>query len=167
MRGWAYIFGVLAAVGIVALLITDNRVDGETVAPQADNTTSELSAGSFQAAISLLSPVTSIQMLIAGGTLPPEAEAPLNEAATQYQQALTVPPTEAAVLLEQSLASLNDAEAIVESAAEDASNQASQEALKRSAAAIDAIQDRVESDLQLVQETGSPVPSVVSEGDEK
>ena len=35
------------------------------------------------------------------------------------------------------------------------------------AAAIDAIQDRVESDLQLVQETGSPVPSVVSEGDEK
>ena len=133
----------LAAVGIVALLITDNRVDGETVAPQADNTTSELSAGSFQAAIGLLSPVTSIQMLIAGGTLPQEAEASLTEAATQYQQALTVPPTEAAVLLEQSLASLNDAEAIVESAAEDASNQASQEALKRSAAAIDAIAARV------------------------
>jgi hypothetical protein len=167
MRGWAYLFGVLAAVGIVALLITDNRVDGETVAPQAGNTTSELSAGSFQAAIGLLSPVTSIQMLIAGGTLPPEAEAPLTEAATQYQQALTVPPTEAAVLLEQSLASLNDAEAIVKDAAEDASNQASQEALKRSAAAIDAITARVESDLALVQETGSPVPSVVVEGEEK
>jgi hypothetical protein len=167
MRGWAYFFGVLAAVGIVALLITDNRVDGETVAPQADNTTSELSAGSLQAAISLLSPVTSIQMLIAGGTLPPEAEAPLTEAADQYQQALTTPPAEAAVLLEQSLASLNEAESIVEGAAEDASNQASQEALKRSAAAIDAIQDRVESDLQLVQETGSPVPSVVVEGEDK
>jgi hypothetical protein len=167
MRGWAYLFGILAALGIVALLITDNRVDGETVAPQADNTTSELAAGSFQAAIGALSPVTSIQLLIAGGTLPQEAEAPLTDAANQYQEALTLPPAEAAVLLEQSLANLNDAESIVEDAAEDASNQASQEALKRSAAAIDAITARVEDDLQLVQQTGSPVPSVVVEGEEK
>jgi hypothetical protein len=99
--------------------------------------------------------------------LPQEAEAPLAEAANQYQQALTLPPAEAAVLLEQSLASLSDAESIVEDAAEDASNQASQEAMKRSAAAIDAIAARVESDLQLVQQTGSPVPSVVAEGEEK
>lgn len=167
MRGWAYLFGILAVLGIAALIVTDNRADGETVAPQADNTTSELTAGSFQAAIGALSPVTSIQLLIAGGTLPQEAEAPLTEAANQYQQALTLPPTEAAVLLEQSLASLNDAESIVENAAEDASNQAGQEALKRSAAAIDAIEARVEDDLQLVQETGSPVPSVVVEGEEK
>ena len=99
--------------------------------------------------------------------MPQEAEAPLTEAANQYQQALTVPPAEATVLLEQSLASLNDAESIVEDAAEDASNQASQEALKRDAAAIDAIAARVEDDLQLVQQTGSPVPSVIVEGEEK
>jgi len=167
MRGWGYLFAILAALGIVALILTNNRVDGETVAPQADNTSSELAAGSFQAAIGALSPVTSIQLLIAGGTLPTEAEAPLSEAGNQYQQALSLPPAEAAVLLEQSLASLNDAESIVQDAAEDASNQASQEALKRSAAAIDAIATRVESDLQLVQQTGSPVPSVVVEGEEK
>lgn len=167
MRGWTYLFGVLAALGIVALIITNNRVDGETVAPQADNTTSELAAGSFQAAIGTLSPVNSIQLLINGGTLPAEAEAPLTNAADQYQQALALPPAEAAVLLEQSVASLNEAESIVSNAAEDASNQASQEALKRSAAAIGAIESRVESDLQLVQQTGSPVPSVVAEGEEK
>lgn len=167
MRGWTYLFGVLAALGIVALIITNNRVDGETVAPQADNTTSELAAGSFQAAIGTLSPVNSIQLLINGGTLPAEAEAPLTNAADQYQQALALPPAEAAVLLEQSVASLNEAESIVSNAAEDASNQASQEALKRSAAAIGAIEARVESDLQLVQQTGSPVPSVVAEGEEK
>jgi hypothetical protein len=167
MRGWAYVFGILAAAGIVALIWTSNRVDGETVAPQADNTSAELAAGSFQAAIGSLSPVNSIQLLIGGGTLPEEAEAPLTEAANQYEQALTLPPAEAAVLLEQSLASLNDAESTVQDAAEDASNQASQEALKRSAAAIDAIAARVESDLQLVQQTSSPVPSVVAEGEEK
>lgn len=167
MRGWTCLFGVLAALGIVALIITNNRVDGETVAPQADNTTSELAAGSFQAAIGTLSPVNSIQLLINGGTLPAEAEAPLTNAADQYQQALALPPAEAAVLLEQSVASLNEAESIVSNAAEDASNQASQEALKRSAAAIGAIESRVESDLQLVQQTGSPVPSVVAEGEEK
>ena len=167
MRGWAYLFGILAAVGIVALIVTDNRNDGQTVAPQAANTTSELAAGSFQAAIGTLSPVTSIQLLIGGGTLPDAATAPLTQAADQYQQALSLPPAEAAVLLEQSLASLDEAEAIVENAAEDASNQASQEALKRSAAAIEAIEARIESDLQLVQQTGSPVPSVVVEGEEK
>jgi hypothetical protein len=167
MRGWGYLFAALAALGIVALIVTDNRVDGETVAPQAGNTTAELAAGSFQAAIGALSPATSIQLLIAGGTLPQEAEAPLTEAANQYQQALTVPPAEASVLLEQSLASLDDAQSIVKNAAEDASNQASQEALKRSAAAIGAIEARIESDLQLVKQTGSPVPSVVVEGEEK
>lgn len=167
MRGWAYLFGILAALGIVALIITDNRVDGETVAPQTGNTTSGLASGSFQAAIGALSPVTSIQLLIAGGTLPEAAEAPLTEAANQYQQALTLPPAEASVLLEQSLASLNNVESIVEDAAEDASNQVSQEALKRSAVAIDAIEARIDSDLQLVKETASPVPSVVAEGEEK
>lgn len=167
MRGWGYLFAILAALGIVALIITDNRVDGETVAPQTGNTTSGLAAGSFQAAIGVLSPPNSIQLLIDGGTLPEEAVAPLNEAATQYQNALSLPPAEAAALFEQSLANLDDAQAIVQNAAEDASNQASQEALKRSAAAIDAIEARVESDLRLVQQTGSPVPSVVVEGEEK
>ncbi len=93
--------------------------------------------------------------------------APLTEAADQYTQALSLPPAEASVLLEQSLASLNDAQSIVADAAEDASNQASQEALKRSASAIGAIEVRVEDDLKLVQETGSPVPSVVVEGEQK
>ncbi len=167
MRGWAYLFGILAALGIVALIITDNRIDGQTVAPQADNTTSELSAGSFQAAIGALSPATSIQLLVSGGTLPESAVAPLTKAADQYQQALSLPPAEAATLFEQSLANLDEAQSIVENEAEDASNQASQEALKRSAAAIEAIETRIESDLQLVQQTGSPVPSVVVEGEEK
>lgn len=167
MRGWAYLFGILAAVGIVALILTNNRVDGETVAPQAANTTSSQAAGSFQAAIGALSPATSMQLMIDSGTLPDAAVTSLTQAADQYQQALTVPPAEAAVLLEQSLASLDAAKSVVEDAATDASNQASQESLKRSAAAIGAIQDRVESDLKLVQQTGSPVPSVVVEGEEK
>lgn len=167
MRGWAYLFGILAALGIVALILTDNRVDGETVAPQTGNTTSSLAAGSFQAVAGALSPVTSIQLLMAGGTLPEAAVAPLTDAANQYQQALSLPPAEAATLLEQSLANLNDAQSIVENAATSASNQASQEALKRSAAAIGAIKARVTSDLQLVQQTGSPVPSVVVEGEQK
>ncbi|MEZ4530502.1 MAG: hypothetical protein R2855_05660 [Thermomicrobiales bacterium] len=167
MRIWAYLFGVIAAVGIVALIVTDNRADGETVAPQAANTTADLEAGAFEASIGLLSPATSIQLLIDGGTLPESAIAPLEEASGQYQQALSVPPAEAAELLEQSLANLNEAEAIVEEAAIDASNQVSKDALKRSASAIDAIAARVESDLGLVQQTGSPVPSVVAEGEEK
>lgn len=167
MRGWAYIVGIIAVLGIFGLIVADKRVDGETVAPQADNTTSELAAGSFEAAIATLSPVNSIQLLISGGTLPEEAVAPLNAAADEYTQALSLPPAEAAVLLEQSLANLDDAQATVENAAEDASNQASQEALKRSAAAIGAIEARVASDLQLVQQTGSPVPSVVVEGEQK
>ncbi len=167
MRGWGYLFGILAAVGIVALIITDNRVDSETVAPQTGNTTSSLAAGSFQAAIGMLSPATSMQLLIGGGTLPDAAASALTQASSQYQQALSLPPAEAAALFEQSLASLDEAKSTVESAANDASNQASQESLKRSAAAIGAIQARIESDLKLVQQTGSPVPSVVAEGEQK
>lgn len=167
MRGWAYLFGILAALGIVALILTNNRVDGETVAPQTGNTTSSLAAGSFKAAIATLSPATSMQLLIDGGTLPGAAVTSLTQASDQYQQALALPPAEAAALFEQSLASLDDAKSVVEDAANDASNQASQESLKRSAAAIGAIQARVESDLKLVQQTGSPVPSVVVEGEQK
>lgn len=167
MRIWAYLFGLLAALGIAALVITDNSVDGETVAPQGANTTADLAAGAFESAIGLLSPATSIQLLVEGGTLPESAMAPLEAAATQYQQALAVPPAEAAELLDQALANLNEAQAMAEDAALDASNQVSQDALKRSASAIGAIAARVESDLLLVQQTGSPVPSEVVEGEEK
>jgi hypothetical protein len=167
MRGWSSLFAILIGIAIVALIVTNNRVDGETVAPQAGNTTAGLAAGAFQAAIGVLSPATSLQLMIDGGTLPEAAVAPLTDAADQYQQALSLPPAEAEVLLQQSLANLDEAQSIVSAAAEDASNQVSQETWKRSAAAIGAIGDRVESDLKLIQQTGSPVPSVVVEGEEK
>lgn len=167
MRGWAALVAILSVLGILALIITDNRVDGETVAPQAGNTNAELAAGAFEAAIGVLSPTTSMQLLIDGGTLPAEAQTALTSAADQYQQALSLPPAEASALFEQSLANLQTAQNITEDAALDASNQVSADALKRSAKAIDTISARVESDLKLVQQTGSPVPSVVVEGEEK
>ena len=150
-------------VAIFALVITNNRHDGTTVAPQMSDTTMSQAAGAQGTALYYLSPATSIDILLKSSTLPEEAKAPLEQAQSFYQQALQASTADAIPLLDQSIDSLNQAVSIVSKQAEDTSNQVTQNNLKYLASGIEVVQSRVEDDRALLAGTGTPIAAGIIE----
>src|SRR5690349_20284296 len=157
MRTWYYVLGGFVVVTIFALIITNNRHDGTTVAPQMSDTTMSQAAGAQGTALYYLSPASSMDILLKSSTLPEEAKAPLEQARSLYLQALQSSATDAIPLLDQSIDNLNQAVSIVSKQAEDASNQVTQNNLKYLASGIDVVQSRVEDDRALLSGTGTPL----------
>jgi hypothetical protein len=163
MRVWYYFLGGFVVAAIIALIITANRDDGTTVAPQSSNTTSSTASGSYQSTLYSLSPASSMELLLQSSTLPEAAKAPLQQAESLYQQALQASAADAIPLLDQCVDNLKQAQSIVSDEAEDASNQVSQDNLKRMAGNIEVVRTRVEDDRALLDGTGTPIAAGIIE----
>lgn len=157
MKTWQYVAASIAILAMVAFLITNNRDEGSEVAGRGDDTSQSTSAGALDATLYTLNPQASIELLLEQSALPEEAVPGLTEAQRLYTEAMTAPADQAATLLEQAVDQLEQTASLVEGMAQDASNQVTADNLRRLSSSILVVRDRVQGDLDLLIETGTPV----------
>ncbi len=163
MRPWHYVVAALGLAAIVALIYSNNRDDGSTVASRAGDTSQSTTAGALEATLYTLAPNASIELLLEQSTLPEEAVPGLTAAQSLYVEAMGNPAGEAIPLLQQAEDELEATAELVGEMAVDSSNQVTADNLKRLSSSILVISDRVQADRELLEGSATPVPAAAQE----
>ena len=157
MKPWQYIVIAAGIVAIVAFIYSNNRDEESEVFGRGDDTSQSTTAGAFDATMYTLNPQASLELLLEQSGLPEEIVPGLTEAQRLYVEAMSKPAAEAIPLLEACVDQLEATAEQVENMAGDSSNQVSADNYRRLSQSILVVRDRVQSDLDLLEETGSPV----------
>ena len=163
MKSWQYIAIAVGIVAIVAFVISNNRDQDSEVAGRGDDTAQSTTAGAFDATLYTLNPQASIELLLEQSGLPPEVVPGLTEAQRLYVEAGSKPAAEAIPLLQSAVDQLEQTAELAADMSTDTSNQVTSDNYKRLSQSILVISDRVQSDLELLEETGTPAPQAFNE----
>jgi len=163
MRTWQYIGIAAAVIALFAFIHSNNRDEESEVAGRGDDTSQSTTYGALDATLYTLNPQASIELLLEQSALPEEAVAGLTEAQRLYGEAMTAPADQAIPLLESAIVQLEQTANLVENMAGDASNQVTADNYRRLSKSILVIRDRVQDDLDLLEETGTPVSEAAYE----